>query len=227
MKKIITLLLCMLVGQTAFAQLVPQDDPIGTVYTFVTKTSGIEMDMKLTLLTKSDKAFTMRLDQSIPQVGDITYETEVKVEKEYMYSPLEEMKKTSTAPIEKMGMKIDKFEITGEPTRTPLVGKVGQEFPLNEIKMVMGMMGMTTTTTTKVTSNKVLREETITTPAGKFDTFVTETVTVTEVEAMGQNQTQVMTTLSWIVPGRGAVKTIQKDATGAEIVVELKEIKRP
>lgn len=228
MKKVISLLIAMMVlGQTALAQMVPQDDPIGTVYSYETEGPGAKVPTTVTLVNKSDSSFTVKLSQSIPQVGVVSFETMYNVDHNSMYLSLDEMKKTVSAPMEKMGVTLDKLEYTGSPTVTPLVGKVGDVLPNTKTVMTMAMMGMTNTTYSTIVSNKIIKEEQITLPAGTFDTFVVETIADIVVEAMGSTQTQRITTLNWILPGRGPVQTIQKDDKGNQTTVKLIEIKRP
>ncbi|MBR7027120.1 MAG: hypothetical protein IKI13_06025, partial [Bacteroidales bacterium] len=61
---------------------------------------------------------------------------------------------------------------------------------------------------------KVTARETLTVPAGSFDTFVIDETSTVKVSVLIISQSEKMTQKSWVVPGMGEVKNVVYDKKG-------------
>lgn len=220
-------MLALFVAQSAFAQMVSGEDPIGTVYTYETKVGDFNLVLEQTLLNIDGDRFTFKSKQELPQgMGTLEIENSYIVKDGKLIEPIADRKQQLEEQMAKMGAGA-KVSIEGDLGFTPLDGKLGDEFEQGSYTTVITVMGMSQNLETKVLSCKIINEESLTTPAGTFDTIVLETVGETVVSVMGQTQTLKTNTKSWIVRGKGIVKSIIDDGSGNVTTQILKSIVKP
>lgn len=109
--------------------------------------------------------------------------------------------------------------IEGDFISIPSSLEVGQELADGSGKMIIDISGgagvsMKNTINMNFTDRKVSAKESITTPAGTFETYRIDQKMVTEVEIMGMSRTTETTSSSWYANGVGAVKTENYDNSG-------------
>lgn len=116
--------------------------------------------------------------------------------------------------MENMEMTLD-----GDFLEIPNDLEAGQELPDGTgtitMKMSQGGVDMNTNMNFTYTDRKVEKEETITTPAGTFDTYKITQTTNIDSEIMGMmSQSSSMRSASWIAEGVGTVKSENYDKKG-------------
>lgn len=228
MKKIIIALLALFVAQSTFAQIVSGNDPIGTIYTYDTKVEGMNLVLEQTLLNIDGGRFTFKSKQELPKpLGTLEIENSYIVKDGTIIEPLEERQKAMKEQMAKMSGLDVQISMDGDAGFTPLTAKVGDEFEMGSYSVVLTVMGMDQNMEMTVTSCKVIAEESITTPAGTFDTFVLETIGETTVEVMGQKQNMKTSTKQWIAPNVGVIQSIIDDGSGKITTQTLKSIVKP
>ncbi|MGB3607470.1 hypothetical protein [Psychroserpens sp.] len=101
------------------------------------------------------------------------------------------------------------YTISGNGISFPSTLSVGQTLPNGEVfmKVDAGLINMSTTVT--MTNRKVVRQESITVPAGTFDCYV---ITFTNTIKVGLSKTYYTT--QWISEGVGMVKEETKKSNG-------------
>ena len=108
--------------------------------------------------------------------------------------------------------------IEGDFLEFPNNLSVGQNLPdangTITIVMAEGAMNMKTTITLTFTNRKVELQESITTPAGTFETFKVSQTTISAMEIMGMSRETTFSSASWIAEGVGAVRSENYDKKG-------------
>lgn len=108
--------------------------------------------------------------------------------------------------------------IEGDFMEIPASLEVGQELPDGSGTITMSMSGggmdMKTTMDLTFTDMKVEKEETITTPAGTFETFKITQTTNVDMNMVGMKKTTTTTSANWLAKGVGTVKTENYDKKG-------------
>tara|TARA_Y100001949_G_scaffold173397_1_gene178902 strand:- start:13 stop:705 length:693 start_codon:yes stop_codon:yes gene_type:complete len=106
--------------------------------------------------------------------------------------------------------------VEGDFLEFPNELSVGQNLPEGNgkitIKMGEGAVNMIMNMT--FTNRKVEAQESLTTPAGTFDTYKISQTTISEMEIMGMKREMTFTSTSWIAEGVGNVKTENYDKKG-------------
>ncbi len=74
------------------------------------------------------------------------------------------------------------------------------------VQMSEGAMGLTTEMNFLYKDRKVEAQESITTPAGTFETFKISQTIESTIEMMGMKRTTVFTSKTWVAKGKGMVK---------------------
>lgn len=101
--------------------------------------------------------------------------------------------------------------IEGDFLQFPNELSVGQNLPDAQgkitITMAEGAMNMKTIITLDFTNRRVELQESLTTPAGTFDTFKLSQNTTSTMEIMGMKRETTFSSISWIAEGVGAVKS--------------------
>lgn len=109
--------------------------------------------------------------------------------------------------------------IEGDFLTIPNQLKVGQSLPDGSGKVIVNMgssaMSMASTTEMKFTARNVEKKETITTPAGTFETYKITQTTISTVSMMGMNREMTYTSASWVAEGVGSVRSESYDKKGA------------
>lgn len=115
--------------------------------------------------------------------------------------------------------------IEGDFLEFPNDLNVGQNLPDGngkiEIKMGDGAVNMVTTITLTFTNRKVELQESLTTPAGTFETYKISQTTISEMEIMGISRETSVTSSNWIAKGVGTVKSENYDKKGKLIGYSL------
>ncbi len=208
---------------TSYGQAFKIDDPVGTVveYSYLDKKEKVTQASRMELVsiesTAEGDAFNIKTtfpSEKEPLVVNyrLIFTGEgVKPDKNFLFS---------TAVLDQLSSQA-KITFTGDIPILPNNLSIGQELPPYEIAMTIDLTGGTggpvavkTTTTTKVTSRKVLRHESITVPAGTFDAFVLHEEATAVAAIMGIKTTAQTSTDSWIVPELGFVKQLNYDKKG-------------
>lgn len=230
MKRILMMIALLLAGATmGFAQFFDLNDQIGTTYVYEVENAMTgKLSAKSTVISIDGNNITLRTVTEMPmgmpeiEVLGIFAVEDNKVLQD-VDSFIEAMQKQMGTA---MGGGMVDIDLEGEPSITYLTGKVGDTFPLTSYKMTINMQGMALIVNATMTQNEVVAEEEITTPAGTFQTFVVESAVSTESSVMGQKQIVEQTAKSWIVPGKGIVKSITK-SQGQTTTMTLVEIQNP
>lgn len=216
---------CITLLATSFAanaQAFRIDDPVGTVieYNYLDKKEKETSASRMELLSKENNAEgeVFNIKATLPTDGDpvtMTYRLiftgdGIKPDKNFLFN---------TSMLEQLGSQAT-ITFTGEIPVLPDNLSVGQDLPLYDIVMTVDLTGggapvsVKTTTTSKMTSRKVLRKESVTVPAGTFEAFVLHEEVTAQAAIMGIKTSAQSTTDSWIVPGLGFVKQINYDKKG-------------
>lgn len=228
MKKIILILFALFVAQSTFAQIATDKNPVGTKYVYESEAGGLKLSFEQTLLSVKDGVFTYLSKQELPQpFGSMEFETSYVLKDGVIAQSVENKQKEVETQLSKMGAAGAKVTIEGELNSVPLNGKVGDEFELSSFTINMIVMGTEQKIATEITSYKVIAEETIEIPAGKFDTFVVEAVGETNVSVLGQTKKMVTNSKFWIAKGMGVVKSVTDDGSGQLATVTLQSIVLP
>ncbi len=101
------------------------------------------------------------------------------------------------------------YSITGDDISIPNDLSIGQSLPDAAVTMVVNSGIMNITSTVRMTDRKVVRRETISTPAGTFDCFV---ITYTNTLQMGLSRT--MKSTQWIATGLGMIQEETRKENG-------------
>ena len=111
----------------------------------------------------------------------------------------------------------DGMDVTMEVNDIIIPGeiKVGDRLKDASLRMTVAMGGMTISDVTmRVENRKVESMESITTPAGTFNTFKISHDYIIDTEAMGMTQLARMKTIEYITKDKGAVRTETYDENG-------------
>lgn len=227
MKKIILSLVVALAAITSgFAQYYG-GEPVGTVYEYE-MTNPLMGAMKLTQTVEAvgGDSIVFKTNTNMPGAAApivMTNKFTIKDGKAYV-DPKNVIESTKTSMAPALGGADMDIDFNGEAGFIPLVGKVGDKFPLYNYDSTVKAMGMEIKTKAEVTKFEIIREEEITTPVGKFNTFVVEVDVKTTTQAMGQNQNFDMKQFYWIVPNKGPVK-MEQSMAGQTMTTTLVGIK--
>lgn len=109
------------------------------------------------------------------------------------------------------GMENMEMTVDGDFLEFPAALEVGQELPDGTGTLTMNMsqggMDINTTMNFSYSDRKVEKKETVTTPAGTFDTYKIIQTTTVDSKVMGISNSSSMKSASWIAEGVGTVKT--------------------
>lgn len=225
--RILTLVALLFIGAlTVKAQIVPVNDPIGTIYTSVTKmTGGMSVTTTQTLLKKEGNAYTLQTKSAMAGVPDM--ETTTKVENGMLVQSIEDAAEQMKQELKAAGMGELDVEVSGELYRLPLSGKVGDKFPGTtytcSAQLPVGSYAMTYS----VEEIEVIGSETIDLPAGRFECIVLQMPTEMSISMMGQNQVVKINSKLWVSKDYGVVKQLQKNNMTGDVTTELTAIKKP
>ncbi len=208
---------------TAHGQAFKIDDPVGTVveYGYLDKKEKVTQTSRMELVSKENNSEgeVFNIKTTLPTDGEpvvMTYRLiftgdGVKSDKNFLFS---------TAVLDQLASQAT-ITFTGDIPVLPDNLSVGQTLPLYDIAMTIdltggtgGPMSVKTTTTSKLTSRKILRQESVTVPAGTFDAFVLHEDVMATATVIGIKTTVQTSTDSWIVPGLGFVKQLNYDKKG-------------
>ncbi len=214
-------LLCSLL--TVRGQAFKIDDKVGTVveYGYLDKKEKITQTsrMELVSIESGSEGDVFNIKATLPTDGEpasVTYRLiftgdGIKPDKNFLFN---------SSMLEQFNGKAA-ITFTGEIPVLPDNLSVGQELPPYEIAMVVDLTGgsgapmaVKTTTTSKVTSRKILRKESVMVPAGTYDAFVLHEEATASSAVMGIKTSVQTATDSWIVPGLGFVKQLNYDKKG-------------
>ena len=93
--------------------------------------------------------------------------------------------------------------------------KIGDKLKDASLRMTVAMGGMTITDVTmRIVNRTVDGIETITTPAGTFETFKISHDYIIDTQAMGMNQSAKMKTIEYLTKDKGAIRTETYDENG-------------
>ena len=106
------------------------------------------------------------------------------------------------------------MNFSGDDPFIPMELKVGQKLQDNEIKVDINIEGIKAKMSLKATDRRITGQERVTVPAGAFDAFVLEETSTAKVTVLIISETEKTTEKSWVVPGRGEVKTVTYDKKG-------------
>lgn len=225
---ITSLLVALCATLSARAQIVALNDPIGTIYQYQKgdpKDKNFETFM---LISKSGNKYTLRgcdedeiekvrkgekSSKSSSDEPDITIDFEVKdgvlhQSATGMISMIErELQKELSG---KKGKLTVKLTPSGELYSIPLRGKVGDTFPESTFKVKAKVAILGITVKYQNISNKIIRQEQVTTPLGTFDCIVVELKNKLNVRMLGFfGDTQEETMTLWVNPKVGVVKEVK------------------
>lgn len=216
------LLLTMLVlsaGQNTRAQIAPQDDPIGTVYTYEEKSSSSSEKHVYTLVSKSSGTFTLRTNSHISDGKQTPLDMVYTIKDSALRLSMEQFLHSMMAPImEHTEMKVKQLKISGELPCIPLYPIVGEDVAPSQFSVSAKVQGIPFKVKGKTLSHRALRTEKVKVPAGEYDAVVVEYVMKLNMTLVGVIPVKhTITTTNWIVPGRGVVKSVEKSKDGEEV----------
>ncbi|MDN4754197.1 hypothetical protein QYZ87_06610 [Porphyromonadaceae bacterium W3.11] len=228
MKKLFLAILSIIMVQGAMAQIVPAEDPIGTLYTYEVQAAGVKLDQEIKLIENNGDSFKVEIKQDMPNnLGVLNYTCNYIIQGGMLIQPLAEMQKLLEEQMSKLGASGTSVSLDGEPLHIPLNGNIGDEFPLNKYTTTVSAMGFSQNVDIQTVSNKIIGQETITVPAGTFETIVVEAKGESTVSAMGQTKSGEVLYKFWIIPGRGVAKSSIDEGVGGQTIQVLKSITRP
>lgn len=209
----------------ADAQAFSKDDPIGAEQTFVTTEAAgwvsERSTYKITDKQESGGRTTLIISakSSVRAAKDSTpVETDLSLKMIYTPTSIIIPKENFTSAV---GDLEDLFEgkkvtvtFSGDDPTLPMDLKVGQKLPDTEVKADINIERLKAKMNLKSTDRRVTGQERVTVPAGSFDTFVIEETSTAKVNILIISETEKTTEKSWVVPGRGEVKTVSYDKKG-------------
>ena len=209
----------------ADAQAFSKDDPIGAEQTFVTTEAAgwvsERSTYKITDKQESGGRTTLSISakSSVRAAKDSTpVETDLSLKMIYTPTSIIIPKENFTSAV---GDLEDLFEgkkvtvtFSGDDPTLPMDLKVGQKLPDTEVKADINIERLKAKMNLKSTDRRVTGQERVTVPAGSFDTFVIEETSTAKVNILIISETEKTTEKSWVVPGRGEVKTVSYDKKG-------------
>ena len=209
----------------ANAQAFSKDDPIGAEQVFeTTEAAGwVSERTTYTIVDKQEAAdrttLILSAKTSVKADKDSTpVETNLTMKMIYTPSNIIIPKENFTSAIGELeemfdGHKVD-IIFSGDDPSIPMELKVGQKLSDNEIKATMDVEGIKAKMNMKNTDRRIIGQERVTVPAGSFDTFVLEETSTVKVTILIISDSEKTTDKSWIVPGRGDVKSVSYDKKG-------------
>ena len=209
----------------ADAQAFSKDDPVGAEQTFVTTEAAgwvsERSTYKITDKQESGGRTTLIISakSSVRAAKDSTpVETDLSLKMIYTPSSIIIPKENFTSAV---GDLEDLFEgkkvtvtFSGDDPTLPMDLKVGQKLPDTEVKADINIERLKAKMNLKSTDRRVTGQERVTVPAGSFDTFVIEETSTAKVTVLIISESEKTTEKSWVVPGRGEVKTVSYDKKG-------------
>ncbi len=228
MKKLSFLLLAAILIAAPFisnAQAFSKDDVVGAEQVFVTTEAegwvsdrtvyrivGKEESAARTVLTISQKSSVKAAKDSTPMESNLSIK--ILYTPNSIVVPKENFAGAASA-VEEMfeGRKIE-LSFSGDDPSLPVNLSVGQKLPDTEVKVNINIEGINAKMSIKSSDQKVTARETVTVPAGSFDTFVIDETSTVKVSVLIISQSEKMTQKSWVVPGMGEVKNVVYDKKG-------------
>lgn len=213
------------------AQAFSKDDPIGAQQVFVTKTAegwvSETTTYKITGKQESAGRTTMTIAAHISaREAEDSVPLETDASLKIIYTPNsiifpKENFTSNAGMIEKEldGHKVE-MKFSGDDPSTPLAPKVGDKLPDVEIKADFNIEGVKAKMTLKSSDRRISGQERITVPAGSFDTFVLEETSTAKITILVLSQSEKTIEKSWLVPGRGDVKSMTYDKKGKLVSTE-------
>lgn len=211
----------MMAGAQAFSK----DDPIGAEQTFVTTEAAGWVSERATykIIDKQESAgrttLTLSAKSSVRAAKDSTpVETNLTLKMIYTANSIIIPKENFSSAVGELedlfqGKKVT-IKFSGDDPATPVDLKVGQKLPDTEVKADINIEGIKAKMSMKSTDRHVTGQERVTVPAGSFDTFVIEETATAKVTVLIISDSEKTTEKSWVVPGRGEVKTVSYDKKG-------------
>ena len=209
----------------ADAQAFSKDDPVGAEQVFITTEAAGWVSEKTiyTIVGRQESAgkttLVISAKSSVKADKDSTpVETDVNMKIIYTAGNIILPKENFTSAVKELedlfeGRKVD-VAFSGDDPSIPAELKIGQKLPDNEIRIAMKIEGINAKMSLKSTERHISSQERITVPAGTFDAFVLEENSIAKVTILILSETEKTKDKSWIVPGRGEVKTVSYDKKG-------------